>query len=227
MLRAVLACVVCVVGLVAVADEISPKVKKVIELGEIRRAERLSELDGGIRVMKAQYEVLKTKLHSTDTNSLTQPTGRNTSHGENRKATENEIQKLKERVVVAINEIESVREQKYYSPNITLKAMRVGDVGIVVDSYGSQMTAKIAQIVDEESAIITVEAQSIWLTVDTTGLKVGKRFVMNMPFEVTGTTTHKSVGGGAKKMFVLEQFFFPPDEAFSNQVTKSRAEQLR
>ena len=153
--------------------------------------------------------------------------GRRTSHAENRQATENEIPKLKERVVVAIHEIESVRAQKYYSPNITLKTMKVGDIGVLVDPYGAQVTAKITQIVDEESAIIAVDSQSIWLTVDTTGLKVGKRFVMTMPFEVTGTTTHKSVGGGSKTMFVLEQFFFPPDEPFVNQAPKSRAEQPR
>lgn len=190
-------------------DDLSPNVKRAIELGEIRRKERIAELEGGLRAMKVQYERMKSSTRLEEEAQKDKVTARKTTEAEVAAKKEKALQNLKERAVEALKEIDSIRSQKYYCPNMTLSSMKVGEIGKIVDPYGTKLTAKVIQIVDDESLIMQVDSEHICLIVDTKDLRVGKKFTLSMAFEVTGTTEYKLPSGKTKKVFVLEQFFFP------------------
>jgi hypothetical protein len=216
MLRAVLVCVVCLTGLMAVADDLPPNVQRLIELGEIRRKERLAELEGGLLVLKA-------RLHETIRGQGELGTGLPA----NAIGKGHAVERAQEKIDAVLRDIEAVKMEKIFYPNVTLKSMRVGDIGLLADPFGVGMTAKISKIVDDKNMIVTVDAQPIWLQVGTKGQKVGKQLALTMPFEVTGTTTHKSVGSGSKKLFMLAPFHFPDIDVAPQQAMKGITERSR
>lgn len=197
MVRA-LAFLACIVSSIALADDTPSKERKLIELGEIRRGERLTELQGGLNLLKARLHQQIRSSRGVDSSGI--PI--NAIHADH------QIKATQERIDAVQREMDSVRTVKVYYPNIVLNSLHVGDIGILVDQYGVGATGRVATIVDDNNVIVTFDSQTLWLKRNTRGLKIGRPLDLSMPLEVTGTTTHKSIGRGGRKFFVLEPFHF-------------------
>lgn len=115
----------------------------------------------------------------------------------------------------AATELKALGAVVFRPPRIDVDAMKTGQIGLPViisspaNAIGHEVAGRVAQVIDRQNVLIrcaNYPEQLLWVHTDTTDMVDDQIFTFRRPYEVLGTKTYATAGGGTQTVFELAEF---------------------